>query len=106
MDKRDRTQLALGLLLVILGAWFFAVRQVPALRAWTEIQFDWPFYVIGAGALILLIGMLMGAPGMAVPACIVAGIGGILYYQNSFGDWESWSFLWTLIPALSGSARS
>jgi hypothetical protein len=102
MQKRDRTQLALGVLLVLLGAWFFAVRQVPALSAWAEVEFQWPFYVIGAGALILLIGLLTGAPGMAVPACIVAGIGGILYYQNRSGDWESWSFLWALIPGFVG----
>jgi len=102
MNRRDRSQLALGILLVLLGAWFFAVRQVPALQAWTEIQFEWPFYVVGAGAVILLVGLLTGAPAMAIPACILAGIGAILYYQNRSGDWESWSFLWTLIPGFVG----
>ena len=102
MARQNRSQLALGLILVLLGVWFFAVRQVPALKAWTEIQFQWPFYVIGAGALILLIGLLTGAPAMAIPACIVAGIGGILYYQQQSSDWESWSFLWTLIPGFVG----
>ena len=102
MNRRDRAQLGLGFLLILLGAWFFAVRQVPALKAWTELQFEWPFYVIGAGAVILLVGLFTGAPAMSVPACIVAGIGGILYYQNRFGDWESWSFLWTLIPGFVG----
>lgn len=102
MDKRNRTQFGLGVLLVVLGAWFFAVRQIPALKTWTEIQFEWPFYVVGAGAVILLVGLITGAPAMSVPACIVAGIGGILYYQNRFGDWESWSFLWTLIPGFVG----
>ena len=102
MNRRSRTQLGLGVLLVLLGLWFFAVRQVPALKAWTELQFDWPFYVIGAGVLILLVGLITGAPAMSIPACIVAGIGGILYYQNLSQDWESWSFLWTLIPGFVG----
>ena len=102
MARQNRSQLALGLILVLLGVWFFAVRQIPALKAWTEIQFQWPFYVIGAGALILFIGLLTGAPAMAIPACIVAGIGGILYYQQQSSDWESWSFLWTLIPGFVG----
>ncbi len=102
MPKRDRTQLALGVLLVLLGAWFFAARQVPALQSWLAVQFEWPFYVIGAGALILVIGLLTGAPAMCIPACIVAGIGGILYYQNRTSDWESWSFLWALIPGFVG----
>ena len=102
MNRRSRSQLGLGVLLILLGGWFFAVRQVPALRSWTEVQLDWPFYVIGAGVLILLVGLLTGAPAMSIPACIVAGIGGILYYQSLSGDWQSWSFLWTLIPGFVG----
>jgi hypothetical protein len=102
MKSESRMQLVLGLLLILLGLWFVAVRQVPALKAWAELQFEWPFYVVGAGALILVIGLLTGAPNMAIPASIVAGIGGILYYQNHFQDWESWSFMWTLIPGFVG----
>jgi len=102
MNKENRTQLILGILLILAGAWFVVVRQVPALKAWVDIQFEWPFYVVGAGVLILLIGLLTGAPRMAIPASIVAGIGGILYYQNLSKDWSSWEFLWTLIPGFTG----
>jgi hypothetical protein len=102
MNRQNRTQLVLGILLILFGVWFVAAQQIPALKAWTEIRFQWPFYVVGAGALILVIGLLTGAANMAIPACIVAGIGGILYYQNSTQDWESWSFLWTLIPGFVG----
>lgn len=98
MSKQNRTQLALGILLVVVGALYLAAQQIPGLQALLHIQFQWPFYVIGAGALILVIGLLTGAPSMAIPACIVAGIGGILYYQNQTSDWSSWGFLWTLIP--------
>lgn len=98
MAKQNRTQLALGVLLVLIGVLYLVAQQTPALQAILHTQFTWPFYVLGAGALILVVGLLTGAPGMAIPACIVAGIGGILYYQNLTGDWESWSFLWTLIP--------
>lgn len=102
MNRQNRTQLVLGILLILFGVWFVAAKQVPGLKAWAEIQFQWPFYVIGAGVLILIIGLLTGAANMAIPACIVAGIGGILYYQNNTNDWESWSFLWTLIPGFVG----
>jgi hypothetical protein len=98
MSRQNRTQLGLGILLVLLGVIYLVVQQVPALRALLPMEFTWPWWVIGAGALILIIGLLTGAPSMAIPACIVAGVGGILYYQNQTGDWESWSFLWTLIP--------
>ena len=59
-------------------------------------------WVIFAGDALLVIGLLVGAPDMAIPACIVAGIGGILYYQNATNHWESWSYLWTLIPGFVG----
>jgi hypothetical protein len=103
MSRQNRTQLALGILLVLAGLLYILAPRFPALQAWTRIQFQWPFYVVGAGVLILVIGLLTGAPSMAIPASIVAGIGGILYYQNMTSDWESWSFLWTLIPGFVGT---
>jgi hypothetical protein len=39
---------------------------------------------------------------MAVPAAIVAGIGGIFYYQRMTNDYASWSYMWTLIPGFVG----
>jgi len=102
MSRQNRTQLALGVLLVLLGAWFIAVRQIPILKPFSNLNWDWPFYVIGAGALLLIIGLVTDAPRMAIPAAIVAGIGGILYYQNMSHDWESWNFIWTLIPGFVG----
>ncbi len=101
MEKRARTQLALGLFLILVAAFLAALRFYPPLRALIP-PFAWPMWVVIAGGIILLIGLLVGAPGMAVPACIVAGIGGILYYQNATGDWESWAYIWTLIPGFVG----
>jgi len=102
MSRQNRTQLVLGVLLVLLGAWFIAVKQFSILNQFSDLNWGWPWYVIGAGALLLVIGLLTGAPRMAIPASIVAGIGGILYYQNISKDWESWSFMWTLIPGFVG----
>jgi len=59
-------------------------------------------WTIGAGLLVLLIGLITGAPGMAVPASIIAGIGGILFYQNATDDFGSWSYMWALIPGFVG----
>ena len=39
---------------------------------------------------------------MMVPASIVTGIGGLLYWQNATGRWESWSYAWALIVASVG----
>ncbi|MGE5642531.1 MAG: hypothetical protein ACM3Y8_05915, partial [Byssovorax cruenta] len=73
-----------------------------AVRTWLDNNFAWPMWTIGAGLLIFLIGLLTGAPGMSVPAAIVAGIGGILFYQNATNNFASWSYMWTLIPGFVG----
>jgi hypothetical protein len=102
MRKQGRTQLALGVILILLGAWFIAQRTFPEVAALAARFSDWPFTVIGVGVLLLLLGLILGAPGLAVPAAIVSGIGGILYYQNLTGTWDSWSYMWTLIPGFVG----
>src|SRR5688572_20544536 len=100
--RQNRSSLILGILLILFGGWLVVTRQVPALQNWLEDNFTWPMWTIGAGLLVLLIGLITGAPGMAVPASIIAGIGGILYYQNSTGDFGSWSYMWALIPGFVG----
>ena len=99
---QNRSNLVLGLLLIVVGGWLIATRQVPALQEWLDDTFIWPMYTIGAGLLILLIGLFTGNPGMAIPASIVAGIGGILYYQEVNSDYSSWSYMWALIPGFVG----
>ncbi|MEW6287958.1 MAG: hypothetical protein AB1509_17245 [Chloroflexota bacterium] len=99
--RQNRTNLALGLILLLVGGWLLVTQQVPALREFTE-NMTGATWTIAAGALVLLIGLLTGAPGMAVPASIIAGIGGILYYQEQTGNFASWSYMWTLIPGFVG----
>lgn len=100
--SQNRTSLILGVLLILVGGWMIFTNQVPAVQKWIEGHSTGAVYTIGAGLLILLIGLLAGAPGMAVPASIVAGIGGILYYQDMQKDYSSWSYMWALIPGFVG----
>jgi hypothetical protein len=100
--RQNRSNLALGIILILVGGWLVVTRQVPAIQQWLESNFAWPMYTIGAGLIVLLIGLVTGAPGMAIPASIIAGIGGILYYQNAMDDFGSWSYMWTLIPGFVG----
>ncbi len=99
---KNRGQLVIGLILILLGAWFIAQQQVPALKQWATLYMDWPLNMVAIGGFILLIGILLGAPGMAIPASIVAGLGGIFYYQEAFNDYQSWSYMWTLIIGFIG----
>lgn len=102
MNKQSRSQLALGLILILVGAWFFARQTVPAVADFSDAYFQWPYTLGWIGALILVIGLFTGNPGMAVPAMIVAGIGGIFYYIETHGSQSDWSFLWALIPGFVG----
>jgi hypothetical protein len=105
MEKKNRTQLILGLLLILVAGWLIATRIKPDLANLIHLSFEWPMWVILAGTAILVIGLLVGEPDTAVPACVVAGIGGILYYQNVTNHWESWSYMWTLIPGFVGVGK-
>ncbi len=102
MSHHQRSNIALGLLLILAGTAFLASQFYPDLAIWRYFAFSWPWWVIGAGALLLVLGLLVGAPGMAVPAVIVAGIGGLLYWQNATDSWGSWAYVWTLIPGFVG----
>jgi hypothetical protein len=102
MDTERRSNIALGLVLLLVGGWFLATQFYPQLTDLLPLQYDWPWWVIGVGLLFLVMAVLLRAPGLAVPASIISGIGGILYYQNQTNDWESWAYAWALIPGFAG----
>jgi hypothetical protein len=102
MNRNQRTSLGLGILLVLAGLIFLLLNVMPQLKDLINVDYSWPLIIMAVGAGLLLLGLIVGAADMAVPAFIVAGIGGILYYQNMTGDWQSWSYLWTFIPGFSG----
>lgn len=102
MARRRRSRIGAGIVLIVLGAVFLVVQLTPSLPSWLEVAYSWPLIVVGVGVFLLLLGLVTGEPDMAVPACIVGGIGGLLYWQNATGNWESWSYAWTLIPGFVG----
>jgi len=102
MDQRQRSYLAAGALLVLLGIVLLLFQTVPELQRMLALRDTWPLIVIGVGVGLLIFGLLINAPGMAVPAMIVGGIGGILLWQDITENWESWGYLWALIPGFVG----
>ena len=102
MEYKNRGSVTTGLILILIGSLFLALQLIPGLRVWIDLTLSWPLIVIGVGAALLIIGLLTGAAGMAIPACIVGGIGGLLYWQNATGHWDSWAYTWTLIPGFVG----
>jgi hypothetical protein len=101
MERSRNSAAVVGVILILLGVFLLAGQLVPGLWGNLELM-SWPFIVVGVGVLLLVIGLLTNTPGLAVPACIVGGIGLLLYWQNATGNWESWAYAWTLIPGFVG----
>jgi len=99
MDQGRRTGLAMGLVLILIGLWFLAAQLIPGLR---RFGFHWPLMIIGVGVFLFLLGLVTRTPSLSIPACIVGGIGGLLYWQFMTGRWGSWSYAWALIPGFVG----
>jgi hypothetical protein len=102
MERRRRSSLVGGILLILIGAWFAALQFWPGLRAWFNIEVTWPLFIVAVGFILLVVGLVTASPGLAIPACIVGGIGGLFYWQATTGNWESWAFAWALIPSFVG----
>ena len=102
METSRRSGLVGGLILIVVGGAFLAAQFVPGLRAWFQAADSWPLIVIGVGFLMLVLALALNTPPLAVPGCIVGGIGCLLFYQNATGNWESWAYAWTLIPGFVG----
>lgn len=100
--EHKRSSVAAGALLILLGLVFLAIQTIPALQGWLEMENTWPLIVVSVGVGLLVIGLAIGVPEMAIPACIVGGIGGLLFWQNATESWESWAYAWTLIPGFVG----
>ncbi|MBE0695447.1 MAG: hypothetical protein IH586_00835 [Anaerolineaceae bacterium] len=102
MESRTRRSIASGTLLILLGLLFLVYQFMPDRFSWLQINMGWPLIIIAVGVFMLIFGLIVGAPGMAVPASILAGIGGLLYWQIATGQWDTWSYAWALIPGFVG----
>lgn len=104
-SRSKRGDIAGGLILVLIGVIFLIWQLAPGLISDTfGINFTWPLLIVGMGVIFLLAGIITLQGGFLVPAAVLGGIGGILYYQNTTGDWVSWAYIWPLIPGLVGLA--
>jgi hypothetical protein len=102
MKRGNRTSLVFGIILILAGIAFFLIRSNPQLQRQIEEIWAWPLWFVVLGGFLLLLGLILGEPGMCIPAVIVSGLGGIFYYQFQTGDWMSWTYMWALIPGFVG----
>jgi hypothetical protein len=90
---RPSSSVALGIVLVVLGLFFLVVRLADIDLS----TYGWPLYVIIPGLTLLVVGFASLGTGAAIPGGIVTMTGLVLAYQNTSGDWASWSYAWALV---------
>ena len=98
---RNRSSIIGGLILIGVGVIFLLLQLFPNLAAWLDLSQHWPLLLIGLGVVFLFVAVT-GLPPLAIPGTIITGIGTILYYQNLSGNWDSWAYIWALIPGFVG----
>ncbi len=96
-DRVDRrVSLAVGLLLIAIGAGFLVVRQAGIDLA----DAGWPLFVIIPGVVLLGLSFAVGGrqgSGFAVGGAIVTVTGLLLAFQNATGLWATWAYAWPLV---------
>lgn len=95
-----RSSIVVGTILILVGILFLLVNFFRPGRP-LNISLHWPLIIVAVGGLLILSAFL-GTPTLAIPGSIVTGIGGILYVQNLTGTWDSWAYVWALIPGFVG----
>jgi hypothetical protein len=94
------SSLGFGVVMVVLGC-VFLLGQLLGVHFWGA---GWPLVIVFAG-LLFFVGMVTGgkaAGGLAIPGSIITMVGLILFFQNTFNYFESWSYVWALIPLAVG----
>lgn len=93
-----RENLVGGLILILLGLVFLVYQLFPDLFG----GFSWPWILAGIGAILAISSLVGRIGGLMIPATILLGLAGIFIYQERTGDWDSWAYIWALIPGFVG----
>jgi hypothetical protein len=91
-----------GLLFVVLGVAALSLRWAGVDLGAAVGERGWPLFVLGPGLVLLALAFVAPAPGgaaLAIGGAAVTTVGAILAYQNWSDHWESWAYVWALIPA-------
>ena len=102
VQERNKGGAVIALLMIGLGLWYLAAQFLEPVRALAYGPDTWPYQILVVAALFALVGLVTWVPGLMIPAAIIGGIGAILLYQNTYNAWETWAFVWTLIPGFVG----
>lgn len=82
----------------MLGGAFLVNQLFPTLFS----GFSWPWILLALGGIFALVSLIGRVGGLMIPGVILLGLGGIFFYQDTTGNWDSWAYIWALIPAFVG----
>lgn len=94
--KRDN--LVWGIILILLGGAFLLNQLFPSLFG----SFSWPWILLAIGGIFVVASLVGRIGGMMIPGVILLTLGGIFTYQVRTDNWESWAYVWGLLPAAAG----
>lgn len=98
MRRIETQNQRVGFALVTVGVLLLIVRF-----SW-NIGWLWPLFILVPGVALLVAAALGGASVSAlfVPGSVVTTLGIIFFFQNATDYFESWAYVWALLPAAVG----
>jgi hypothetical protein len=101
---RERGVMA-GVVLVVAGGLVLVARQAGLELGTFVGDSGWPLFITVPGVALLVAAFVPTPPdglGFAVAGSVVTTVGLILLYQETTENWESWAYVWALIPMAAG----
>jgi hypothetical protein len=99
----------IGSALVVVGITILALRQAGVDIGSMFDAGSWPLLIVVPGVVLLLSSFLVAPErglAFAIPGAVVTTVGLILAYQQTTDHWESWAYVWALIPTAVGLAMA
>ncbi len=103
MDSSTQRNQIIGSVLIVLGGLLWLARA-------SNLNFGeifWPFFILLPGAALITVAFNNSKRSdLAVPGSLLTTLGLIFLFQSITGYFESWAYVWALIPTSVGVGRA
>lgn len=98
--RPDQRWATAAIILIVIGA-VFLLGELFNLRIGGGV---WPLFMLIPGVVLLFLGFNRPTvnTGAAIPGAVLTTLGLIFFYQQATNNWESWAYIWALIPLSIG----
>jgi len=97
--------LGVGATLILVGVVAVLARSLALDLGAVIGEATWPLLVIVPGLVLIGLAYTRKPPdglGLAIAGSVITAVGTILLVQANTGAWESWAYVWILIPGAAG----